>query len=295
MSPPPPAQTPPSPLPPLLGQRTPQAQQRYADVVAAGRRAVVCLDFDGVLSPIVEDPDAAFIHPDAPELLARLAAGYRAVAVVTGRPARQALELGRLEPVGGRATAAGGDLLVLGQYGHERWSAADPRVVSPAPPPGLAALAEELPALLRQAACEGARIERKSLAVADHTRRLPDPAAALDRLRPLLAEAAERHGLVVEPGRAVLEVRTPGAHKGQAVRALHEELGADAMLYAGDDLGDVEAFEALAALRSDGLAALLVCSGSEEQQALVDRADLVVEGPDGVVALLDRLALDAGG
>jgi trehalose 6-phosphate phosphatase len=92
----------------------------------------------------------------------------------------------------------------------------------------------------------------------------------------------------------VLEARAPGVHKGQAVRALHEELEATAMLYAGDDLGDVEAFEALAALREErGLAALLVCSGSAEQQALVERADLVVAGPDGVMDLLRRLVAAA--
>ena len=275
--------------------RTPEGPQRYADMAAAGRRGVVCLDFDGVLAPIVEDPDAAYIHPDAPELLVRLAGAYRAVAVVTGRPARQALELGGLADLGGRVTAAGGDLLVLGQYGHERWSASDGRVRSPEPPPGLATLAEELPELLRRASSEDAWVERKSLAVAVHTRRLADPQAALARLQPLLAEAAERHGLVLEPGRAVLEARAPGVHKGQAVRTLHEELDAAAMLYAGDDLGDVEAFEALAALREEqGLTALLVCSGSEEQQALVDRADLVVPGPDGVMDLLRRLVDDAG-
>jgi trehalose 6-phosphate phosphatase len=273
--------------------RTPQGAQRYADVAAAGRRGVICLDFDGVLAPIVDDPDAAYVHPDAPELLVRLAAGFRAVAVVTGRPARQALALGGLEELGTRVTAAGGDLLVLGQYGHERWSASDGRVLSPDPPAGLASLTEELPELLRRAGAEGARTESKSLAVAVHTRRLPDPQAALDRLQPLLAEAAERHGLVLEPGRAVLEARAPGVHKGQAVRRLRDELDATAMLYAGDDLGDVAAFEALAALRDEqGLAALLVCSGSEEQQALVERADLVVPGPDGVMDLLRRLADD---
>ncbi len=275
--------------------RTPEGPERYAAVVAAGRRAVLCLDFDGVLAPIVDDPDAAHIHPDAPELLVRLAAGYRAVAVVTGRPAAQALVLGGLEELAPRVSATGGDLLVLGQYGHERWSASDGQVVSPDPPAGLAALAAELPELLASAGYPDARVEHKSLAVAVHTRRLPDPQGAFDRLQPLLAAAAQRHRLVLEPGRAVLEARAPGVHKGQAVRTLHGEFGAGAMLYAGDDLGDVAAFEALAALREDeAFPALLVCSGSEEQQALVDRADLVVPGPDGVMDLLRRLAADAG-
>ena len=286
----------PTPLPPSVELRSPQADQRYAALVAAAGRAVVCLDFDGVLAPIVEDPDAAHIHPEAPELLVRLALGCRAVAVVTGRPAAQALELGGLVALGERVRAGGGDLLVLGQYGHERWDAADGRVAAAEPPPALAALAAEVPELLERAAAPDARVERKSLAVAVHTRRLPDQQAALDRLRPLLEEAAERHGLVLEPGRAVLEVRTAGVHKGTAVRTLQRELDAAAMLYAGDDLGDVEAFEALTAMREqEGLEALLVCSGSAEQQALVDRADLVVPGPDGVVTLLRRLAEDVAG
>jgi trehalose 6-phosphate phosphatase len=65
------------------------------------------------------------------------------------------------------------------------------------------------------------------------------------------------------------------------------------MLFAGDDLGDVEAFEAVRDLRRGGMVGLLVCSGSEEQQALVELADIVVPGPDGVMELLSGLARDA--
>jgi trehalose 6-phosphate phosphatase len=61
-------------------------------------------------------------------------------------------------------------------------------------------------------------------------------------------------------------------------------------MYCGDDLGDVPAFRAVAQLRGDGIAGLAVCSGSAEVSALTDLADLVVDGPDGVVALLDALA-----
>lgn len=270
--------------------RSDQAQERYDALVAAADRGVICLDFDGVLAPIVEDPSAAHIHPAAPDLLVSLAEHFRAVAVVTGRPAGQAVALGTLEAVGARIAEHGRDLLVLGQYGHERWSATTGEVVTPAPPEGLATLAAELPDLVREAGAPEAHLEQKSLAVAVHTRRLPDPQAAMDALTPVLARAAAAHGLALEPGRMVLEVRAPGMNKGNAVRTLHEELAAEAMLFVGDDLGDVEAFEAIAALRQDGLAGLLVCSGSEEQKALVELADIVVDGPDGVMALLGELA-----
>jgi trehalose 6-phosphate phosphatase len=165
-------------------------------------------------------------------------------------------------------------------------------VLSPDPPAGLPALTAELPDLLESEGSADAHVERKSLAVAVHTRRLPDPIDAFHRLTAVLRRAAARHGLVLEPGRMVLEVRAPGADKGEAVRALHEELDVDAIVYIGDDLGDIEAFEAVAALREEGVVGFLVCSGSEEQRALVDRADLVVPGPDGVMELLRRLAAD---
>ena len=68
-------------------------------------------------------------------------------------------------------------------------------------------------------------------------------------------------------------------HKGNAVETLVREQSAGGFLFAGDDLGDVEAFEAVAALREQGLPTLLVAAASEEQSALVPLADVVVPGP----------------
>lgn len=269
------------------------ARRRYADLVAAARRAVVCLDFDGTLAPIVDDPKDARLHPDAPAALVRLSEQVAALVVVTGRPVRQAVALGDLDVIGADVAERGGEFLVLGQYGNERWSARDRRVISPRPPRGLASLISELPDLLRRNGLEKAHIESKGLAVAVHTRRLDDPQGAQETLTPLLERAAARHGLVTEPGRFVVEVRAEGMDKGSAVRRLQREFRADALVFVGDDLGDVEAFKAVAALRRGGMVGFLVCSGSDEQQALVDHADLVVDGPDGVVSFLERLHEDA--
>jgi trehalose 6-phosphate phosphatase len=266
---------------------------QYAAVVASGDRLLVALDFDGTLSPIVPDPAAAVIHAEAPEVLAALARQVRVVAVVTGRPARQVLALGRLEEVAANL-GAGHELVVLGQYGNERWSSATGRVVSPPPPAEVADLLAELPTLLREADAADAWIEEKGLAVAVHTRRTADPAAAFDRLLPVLTKAAQARGLLVEPGRYVVEVRAPGMDKGVALRRLVEEYDARGVVFVGDDLGDVPAFETAADLRSAGLPALLVCSGSAEQTALATLADLVVNGPDGVMACLRQLSTDLG-
>jgi trehalose 6-phosphate phosphatase len=272
---------------------SPDAEQRYAALVAAAGSTVVGLDFDGTLAPIVDDPRSARIHPDAPAVLLELARVVLAVAVVTGRPAGKVLTLGGLDDVGREIGDGGGELFVFGQYGSERWTSTDRKVVSPRPPEGLAGFLRDLPRVLRDADAPDAYVEDKGLAIAVHTRRLADPAAAFERLEPRLRELAGRHDMALEPGRNVIEARSPGSDKGAVVRALAEETGAGGFLFAGDDLGDVEAFEAVRELREQGLATLLVCSASDEESALVELSDVVVRGPQGVLELLGRLVADA--
>ncbi|MGW3913278.1 trehalose-phosphatase [Streptomyces sp. NPDC005070] len=268
-----------------------------APVTSAGRdaleailtrpaRTVVALDFDGTLAPIVPDPDRARAHPDAVPALAALAPKVASVAVVTGRPAGVAVRHGGFAGVAGLE-----HLVVLGHYGAERWDAVSGTVTAPAPHPGVAAVRAELPGFLDGiGAWQGTWIEEKGRAVAVHTRRAADPQAAFEALREPLGELAARHGLIVEPGRMVLELRPPGMDKGVALLEYVREIGAEAVLYAGDDLGDLPAFGAVDKLRSDGVPGLLVCSGSSEVAELAERADLVVDGPAGVVRLLAALA-----
>src|SRR4051812_5340025 len=110
-----------------------EGEQRYAALVRSAADAVVGLDFDGTLAPIVDDPASAHIHDQAGEVLVALAEQVGAVAVITGRPARQALDLGGLEAVGNAVGDAGKELFVFGQYGNERWSSTNRRVISPRP------------------------------------------------------------------------------------------------------------------------------------------------------------------
>lgn len=78
--------------------------------------------------------------------------------------------------------------------------------------------------------------------------------------------------------------------KGVALLTHVRELSAASVLYGGDDLGDLPAFSAVDDLRATGTPGLLVCSGSDEVTELRKRADLVVDGPGGVVNLLRALA-----
>ncbi|MFH9860029.1 trehalose-phosphatase [Streptomyces sp. NPDC017202] len=265
---------------------TPRGHEALAAILAAPRTVLVALDFDGTLAPIVENPQDARPHPDALAVLAELAPKVASVAVVTGRPAAVAVSNGGFAGVPGLERLA-----VLGHYGAERWDARTGTVSAPAPHPGVAAVRAELPAVLEAAgAWPGTWVEEKGRAVAVHTRRAEDPQAAFEALRRPLADLAARHGLVVEPGRMVLELRPPGVDKGVALTEYVRETGAGAVLYAGDDLGDLPAFAAVEKLRSDGVPGLLVASGSSEVTELSERADLVVEGPAGVVGLLRALS-----
>ncbi|MFJ2034220.1 trehalose-phosphatase [Streptosporangium sp. NPDC087985] len=234
--------------------------------------AVIGLDFDGTLSPIVPDPESARIHPDGPAVLARLGRLVGAIAVITGRPAATAVEYGSLAGVPG--------LVVLGHYGLERWEAGT--LTAPPAHPGLARVRAELPRLVSM--FDGVRIEDKERAVAVHTRRAADPWAALEALREPVAKLAAETGLAVEPGKFVLELRPPGVDKGVALSTFLRERAARSVLFAGDDLGDLAAF---AAVRASGLPGVTVFSGSDEISV---EADIVVDGPPGVLKLLGSIA-----
>ncbi len=136
-------------------------------------------------------------------MLEALAGQVLAVAVITGRPARQALDLGGLEEVGNAIGDAGKELFLLGQYGNERWSSTNRRVISPRPPHGLASLVAELPRLLRRLGMEDVHLEEKGLAVAVHTRRVADPARDVRRA----AARAPRPRRPPRPGGRARQVR----------------------------------------------------------------------------------------
>jgi trehalose 6-phosphate phosphatase len=272
--------------PGLPSPRTEAGRAGLAALLRTPSRALIALDFDGTLSPIVDDPAAARAHPGAVDALRGLAPLAGTVAVITGRAAPAAIELGGLDQVPG--------LIVLGQYGRQRWESGT--LTSPPVPPGVEAARQRLPEILAAAgAPDGLWTEDKGDALAVHTRRAAEPEQALERLRGPLADLAKRAGLAVEPGRMVIELRPPGSDKGQALKTLARARSAAAVMYCGDDLGDEPAFRAVAELRAEGIPGLAVCSGSTEVTALAQLADLVVDGPDGVVALLGALAAAMSG
>ena len=260
---------------------TPEGAAGLAAIVADPGHALIALDFDGTLAPIVSEPSAARPHPDVLPALQRLATGVGTLAIITGRPAPVAVELGGFASIPG--------LIVIGQHGFEHWE--DGQLSSPPSPPEVATARDRLPGALAAAgAPEGTRVEDKGHALVVHVRRTADPQAALARLTGPLAELAAETGLDCQPGRMVIELRPPGIDKGAALTELIAERDPAAVLFAGDDLGDLPAFEAVRAARADGRQGVAVCSASDEVNALAAHADLVLDGPGEVAALLAALA-----
>jgi trehalose 6-phosphate phosphatase len=209
--------------------------------------------------------------------------------VITGRPAEFVVDEGGLAGVE--------SLVVLGHYGLERWEGG--QVSAPDAEPGVQAARRELPQVLSaSAAPAGTYVEDKGRSLAVHVRGTSDPANALRQLAEPVSALALATGLVVEPGRMVLELRPASTDKGEALRSLAETMAAggpvSAVVFVGDDLGDMAAFDEVERLRAQGVPGLLICSASTEVTALAARADLVVDGPDGVlawlVALVEHLA-----
>jgi trehalose 6-phosphate phosphatase len=265
----------------IAGDVTPAGAAALAAIAEDPGRALIALDFDGTLAPIVDEPSAARPYPGALPALRRLANSIGTLAIITGRPAPAAVELGGFADIPG--------LIVIGHHGWERWE--DGELTSPPPPPGVAQARARLPGVLAKAgAADGTWVEDKGHALVVHTRPAADPEAALALLTGPLADLASQTGLDSKPGRLVIELRPRGVDKGTAITALAAERDPAAVLFAGDDLGDIPAFEAVHALRATGRAGVAVCSASGEVTTLTDHADLVVDGPRGVTALLVRLA-----
>jgi trehalose 6-phosphate phosphatase len=244
-------------------------------IVERPERSALFLDFDGTLAAIVAVPDDARPLPEVPQLLAGLAHRFGLVAVVSGRPAvflRQQL--------GGVA-----GVRLLGLYGLE-WVADAGRVVTHDDArrwrPMLDATAERA----RSGAPAGVRVEPKGLTVTLHWRGAPDAEAWV---RSFCDDERRRVGLIAREARLSLELAPPlSVDKGTVVRSL--AAGFRAVACFGDDLGDLAAFDALDDLGAAGVAVARVAVVDEESPAAVAQAaDVVVDGPDGAVALLRRL------
>ena len=276
------------------------AEQVVAAVAASPAATLLATDFDGTLSLIVDDPDAAVPLPGAAQVLKSLAGSLGELAVVSGRPVEFLVDRlsGQLSSAGQSSaglTAADqsaadkpglpDSLTLVGLYGLQqiRHGVRSDHPEAVAWPERVAALA----ATAETNGPAGMRVELKGLSITLHYRGQPE---LLDQVEQYALELAATSGLVARTARMSVELHPPiDVDKGTVLMGLAQHL-AGPVLFLGDDVGDLPAFDALDTLSASGLQVFKILAQSEESDdELLRRADLILDGPSAMVALLFQI------
>jgi trehalose 6-phosphate phosphatase len=261
-----------------------RARELLAPFQERPARSAVLLDIDGTLAPIAARAEEASVPERARALLRALSRRYAMVGCVSGRRAVDARRLVGVDSV-----------FYVGNHGLEFLAAGAEEVETVR---GLSEHEKEVRAFAEGAHTTklrelGVRLEDKRSIFSFHWREANDERSARKALDQV-ADAAAKRGLVPHWGRKVLEIRPPiKADKGTALASLLDRLSVRAALYAGDDTTDLDAFRKLRELRANGRLEQAICIGvlsTEGPSELARDADLVVEGPVGLLELLAQLA-----
>lgn len=277
--------------------------QAVDELVAAPPPLLVVVDFDGTLAVGTRDPATARIEPLAQRALRRLGG------IATDRPDRLhvAVLTGRVvTDVAARVRAGGVEY--LGDHGlqqgslprggrAERLQAATDAAFDMHRDPAEAlarGVADQLdhPAWLF--------VEHKGPSVAFHVRQAEDVAAARAAVVDAVAAVELRlgldHGLAHYRGRSVVDLRPPEAGgKREAVERLVERHRPGGIVALGDEMSDIDAFEAVIAVRRadrsvTGLTVAVHGTLRAAPTELLARADLALAGAHEVGRLLAALA-----
>ena len=246
-------------------------------------RSAILLDVDGVLAPIVQQPDDAHMPETTRRPLIEVARRYAVVACVSGRRASDARRIVSL-----------GSIAYLGNHGSEILR---PGAVAPEADRELQAWTRRVQGFMREAYGDElrrlrVRLEDKEAIAALHWRGVPDEEGAQAAIEQV-ARRAEDAGYKTHWGRKVLEIRPPvRIDKGAGIVSLLRDTDLAAAMYVGDDVTDLDAFHGLDELVEKGRLGRAVKVGvrSDEGPAqLSEEADWMVDGTDGVRELLRAL------
>jgi trehalose 6-phosphate phosphatase len=257
--------------------------EALAPLRANPARAAILLDIDGTLAPIVEYAAEARVPEATRQLLIEIARRYGVVACVSGRQASEA-----------RAMVAIGTISYIGSHGAELLRAGWTEAVLD---PGLEDWVRRIHDFGREADTAElrrlrVRLEDKGPIIAFHWRGARDEEAARSAID-AIAERAQGAGLRTHWGRKVLEVRPPvRIDKGAGISSFLKQADVEVALYVGDDSTDLDAFRALVQMAAEGRIERAIRVGVRSEDGpseIIEEADLVVDGTDGVNALLRTL------
>jgi len=209
------------------------------DLVATTDRLLVALDFDGTLSPLVDEPMEARMLPAASDAIdALVAAPDTFVAFVSGR------SLTDLRIIAEHSESS--PILLAGSHGAEFWIPGEGRI-DPVDEPGAVALRDRLrtDAERLTADLDGVWIEPKTFGFGIHTRKLDAATAHLANRRVDALVAAEAPEWRRRTGHGIIEFAFRHEGKDAAIAELRKRIDATAVLFAGDDVTDEDALRRL--------------------------------------------------
>lgn len=234
--------------------------------------ALIATDFDGTLAPISPNPNTVEPIPGARECLTRLSELAAEVAIVSGRNVEY---LYQYFPTG---------VTLVGLYGLESWK--DGQITYHSNAGVWRETMADVATAARLRGPDGMRVELKGLSITLHYREHPELADAVEEYSKVAAASA---GLRRRPARMSFELHPPiDEDKGTVLSRLASAYTGP-VVYCGDDVGDIPGFDALDQIAATGRTVLRVAVVSGEMSPeLSSRADLLVEGTEGALALLNR-------
>jgi trehalose 6-phosphate phosphatase len=254
--------------------------------VLAARPLGLVFDIDGTLSPLVPVPGDARLYAGVAELLEAMRRRNGVyVGIMTGRGIED----------GARMVGVDG-LTYIGTHGLE-WSDGLPGGHPVQLVPGAEQYVAAGKAVLDIAEHElsevpGVIVQRKRVGGTIHYRRSPDADYARQRILSAVEAPARKAHMLIGEGKKVVEILAPlHVDKGQALRRFAQRFGLHGLVFAGDDRTDLYAMQEIERLRNEGIAAMAIAvQHADTLPAILEHADIVVQGVEGMVALLREIA-----
>jgi alpha,alpha-trehalase len=237
------------------------------------KKIAVFLDYDGTLTPIVDDPDKAYLPEDMKKELVQLAE-LLPVAVISGRDRADVQNLVGIE-----------NIYYAGSHGFDiagpDKKETDPHNIKDYLPE-LDQADKELKEKIED--IEGAWVERKKFAIAVHYRKVDD--SQTEKVKEAVQQVVKSYSKLKQSGgKKIFELRPDiDWHKGKALIWLLEKLDLDKPdvlpIYLGDDVTDEDAFNTL---RNRGIGVVVMDS------ARSSKARYRLKNPEEVRLFLNKI------
>jgi len=238
------------------------------------KKTAVITDIDGTISKIVLDPDEAVITQIMKNILRKLVNKFQIVGVITGRNVRNAKEM--LEVDG---------LLYIGSHGLE-YMKDDEIYIEPEVEeyfPIIQKVAQNIQSEEELCNIRNILFQEKGLCFTVHYRKCEDPEGTRRKILDVINELEGLENFKITEGRKVVEIRPKIGHdKGTIIEKLVFENAIEKVIYLGDDVTDVDAFNKLKELKREGKVngVGIVVVSEEVPEFVKEKASFYVNGVD---------------